>query len=233
MWARARASLWRRWWTLRLRGDDVECPCCTIRLRAFAPAWNRGNALCPRCGSHERHRLLALYLQRRMQPVERLLWFAPEYSLERHVRALGNASVVTADLDGVGVDVAIDLSERIPFDDGAFDAILCSHVLEHVPDDANAMRELKRALAPGGVALVLVPVDYGAERTFEDASIVTPEAREKAFWQHDHVRLYGRDVEQRLAAAGFRVSVEPARSLGDDLVARHGLLADECVYRCT
>ena len=232
--ARIRAGMRRRRRLWELRGDAVECPCCGTRLREFDAAWNRPNAICPRCGAHERHRLLALYLGRRMPAdVKRVLWFAPEYSLDRHVRALASISVVTADLDGSGVDFAVDLSRHVPFDDGAFDAILCSHVLEHVPDDAKAMRELRRVLAPGGVALVLVPVDYAADRTLEDPAIVTPEQREQAYWQHDHVRLYGRDIADRLAAAGFEVSVEPASSLGEDLVARHGLLAGECVYRCT
>ena len=46
---------------------------------------------------------------------------------------------------------------RMELPDGSFDLILCSHVLEHVPDDRAAMSELHRVLAPGGLALVLTP----------------------------------------------------------------------------
>ncbi len=39
---------------------------------------------------------------------------------------------------------------RITYDSNTFDVILCSHVLEHVPDDDKAMRELYRVLKPNG-----------------------------------------------------------------------------------
>ena len=39
---------------------------------------------------------------------------------------------------------------RITYDSNTFDVIVCSHVLEHVPDDDKAMRELYRVLKPNG-----------------------------------------------------------------------------------
>jgi len=46
---------------------------------------------------------------------------------------------------------------RLPFRDGAFDAVICSEVLEHVPDSHKAVRELVRVLKPGGELVVSVP----------------------------------------------------------------------------
>ena len=83
--------------------------------------------------------------------------------------------------------------------------VIANHVLEHVEDDRKCMRELYRVLTPGGWAILQVPIDYSLERTYEDASIVAPEEREKHFRQKDHLRLYGRDYPQRLAEAGFEV----------------------------
>jgi 2-polyprenyl-6-hydroxyphenyl methylase/3-demethylubiquinone-9 3-methyltransferase len=40
--------------------------------------------------------------------------------------------------------------ERLPFADGAFDAVVAADVLEHVPDLPAVVRELGRVLAPGG-----------------------------------------------------------------------------------
>ena len=80
---------------------------------------------------------------------------------------------MTADLDPAGVDVAADIT-ALPFEDGAFDAILCSHVLEHVEDDRAAMAELARVLRPGGWLLVLVPLDLDREPTYEDPAITPP-----------------------------------------------------------
>jgi SAM-dependent methyltransferase len=48
-------------------------------------------------------------------------------------------------------------AHRLPFSDGAFDRIIASEVLEHLPDDAQAIRELARVLRPGGSIAVTVP----------------------------------------------------------------------------
>ena len=53
-------------------------------------------------------------------------------------------------------DLVVDV-EKMPFDDGALPAIVCLSVLEHVKDPFLAVRELHRALAPGGLCLAYVP----------------------------------------------------------------------------
>src|SRR5271156_6502232 len=45
----------------------------------------------------------------------------------------------------------------LPFADGIFDRVIASEVLEHIPDDSAAMRELARVLRPGGAMAVTVP----------------------------------------------------------------------------
>ena len=56
-----------------------------------------------------------------------------------------------------GLDVVQARLEALPFDDGAFDLVLATDVLEHVDDDVAALRELRRVAAPGAVLLVTVP----------------------------------------------------------------------------
>ena len=100
--------------------------------------------------------------------------------------------------------------------------IVCSHVLEHVPDDRRATRELVRILRPGGVALVLVPQDPSRSETYEDPSITSPEDRLAHFWQAEHLRLYGTDVGSRLEEDGFTVLVDRYMDVvNPQLVARH------------
>src|SRR3954451_21740111 len=45
----------------------------------------------------------------------------------------------------------------LPFPDGAFDRVIAAEVLEHIPDDATALRELVRVLRPGGTIAITVP----------------------------------------------------------------------------
>ena len=228
-----RGALKRRISRVRLRGDAVECPCCGRTWSAFAPDWNRPNALCPYCGSHERHRALWLYLRDRMdlggEPLK-LLHFAPEFALRGRIETLPAIEYVTADLDPAGVDVQVDIT-GMPFEDRAFDAILCSHVLEHVEDDRAAMAELARVLRPGGWLLVLVPLDLDCETTYEDPSITAPEEREREFLQDDHVRLYALDIADRLAGAGLVVT--PQRMDERFSAARYGLIPGDVIFHCT
>jgi SAM-dependent methyltransferase len=51
-----------------------------------------------------------------------------------------------------GVDVVGHI-ESLPFDDGSFDVVLCTQVLEHTDDPQQAVREIHRVLRSGGVAL--------------------------------------------------------------------------------
>jgi ubiquinone/menaquinone biosynthesis C-methylase UbiE len=44
--------------------------------------------------------------------------------------------------------------EELPFEDGAFDLVLCSQVIEHVPDADRATKELARVLRPGGTLVI-------------------------------------------------------------------------------
>lgn len=46
---------------------------------------------------------------------------------------------------------------NLPFPDESFDHVIASEILEHVPADTRAMRELARILKPGGTAAVTVP----------------------------------------------------------------------------
>jgi len=121
--------------------------------------------------------------------------------------------------------------QALPFPDESFDLILCNHVLEHIPDDRLAMRELYRVLAPGGTAVLLVPIDENRADTLEDPAINTPKLRERYYHQRDHLRLYGRDYAERLQAAGFQVQVRDyAAELPPEIAAKCALRAGEKLY---
>jgi len=193
------------------RGDRVECPVCHGRFRKFLPYGYgpvRVNALCPKCLSLERHRLLWLYLQNKTDFFTvnlKVLHVAPEQCFYKRFRNMKNLTYVTADLESPLADFKTDIQD-MPFPGNEFDVVICNHVLEHVPDDRKAMREIFRVLKKGGYALLQVPTDYAAEHTYENPSITDPAERARHFRQKDHYRLYGRDYLQRLSECGFQIT---------------------------
>jgi SAM-dependent methyltransferase len=106
--------------------------------------------------------------------------------------------------------------EAMPFADAAFDLVIANHVLEHVDDERKALGEVARVLAPGGFAILQTPYSARLHATWRDPGIDTPEARLQAYGQEDHVRLFGRDIFERIASAGFESHVRRhAELLGD------------------
>ena len=164
-------------------------------------------ALCPVCGSSDRIRLLYLFFKLKTNlfcdPL-RLLHFAPEPSLQHIFEKHKNIQYLTADLYQADVMEKIDIT-RIQYPENSFDAIICNHVLEHIPDDALAMNELYRVLKPKGWAVLQVPVSKLLKTTFEDPSITNEADREIIFGQKDHIRIYGKDYSEKLVKAGFKV----------------------------
>jgi len=219
------------------RGSGVECPCCGGTFRAFMPYGNkavRENARCPRCFSAERQRMVLMYLRERtgvFTEAMSVLHFAPEAGLARHLCTNSKLDYITADLDGARAMEAMDITD-IPRPDGTFDIVLCSHVLEHVPDDRKAMREIFRVLKPGGFAILLVPLYEDMPETYENWGVTTPEARLEHFDQVDHVRKYGMDYFDRLKETGFAVNrIDYAREVGDDVAVRFGFNPIEKIER--
>jgi SAM-dependent methyltransferase len=215
------------------RGTSVYCDCCQRHFRRFLPfgVTPRANARCPGCHSLERHRLIARYLSA-LSPADTptsALHIAPEACLVPLVRRI-TTSYVSADLYDPNVDVQADL-EALPFDDQSFDIVMCNHVLEHVPDDRAALRELRRVIRPGGSAILQTPIDPSRATTYEDPTIVDPRARLQAFNQEDHVRVYGRDFMSRVHEAGFTSEAAITVSLlPPDEIRRAGLWPEEVLH---
>jgi SAM-dependent methyltransferase len=213
-------------------GSRVECPVCKRRFSQWLGHSTLGG--CPYCGSASRHRLLKLSLEREWtlhsSPVD-ILHFAPEWGTQRDLRS--NPRVrryVTADLGARGVDVRCDIT-HLAFPSESFDIVLCSHVLEHVPNDRQAIRELHRVLRPDGVAYIQVPYRSNTHSD-EEPSVTSPTERARRFGQFDHVRVYGIDLADRLREPGFRVDeLRPVRAMAEQDIVRWGLW-DDTIFRC-
>lgn len=160
-----------------------------------------------------------------------MLHIAPEACFEPRFRHAIGAGYLTADLLDSAVDVKMDIC-AIQFPAETFDIVYCSHVLEHVPDDRQAMREFCRVVRPDGWAVLTVPITVA--HTVEAPGITDPRERLLRFGQEDHVRCYGPDYVDRLREAGFEVScVSPSDFVSSTEIERMGLTAEAGeIYLC-
>ena len=90
---------------------------------------------------------------------------------------------------------------RLPFADGAFDAVITSEVLEHVPDDAGALAEIMRVLREGGAFAATVPswlpekINWMLSDDYHAPAAVG-----------GHVRIYSAtELKAKLRAAGLQL----------------------------
>ncbi len=218
--------------------DDYYCPICDKSVSRFLPYNNRRNAKCPYCNSLERHRLIWLFFNQRTNLFDdkvKMLHIAPEPIFAEKFLENKNIDYITGDINITNkyVKEKIDI-QKIQYANDTFDIIYCSHVLEHVPNDLMAMRELRRVLKPEGWAVLQVPINDNLVETLEKDEYNTPELRTKYYGQYDHLRLYGRDYIGKLKSVGFKVEkIDYNSIIGESLVRRYGLMKNDYIFKCT
>ncbi len=220
------------------RGRAVECPICGSQYKSFLPYGRinpRPNALCPSCLSLERHRLIWLFLKKETNFLTaklKVLHVAPEPCFMKRFENIHGQDYITADIESPLAKVKMDI-HQIPFEANEFDAVLCNHVLEHVKDDIQAMREIHRVLRPGGWAILQVPFFSPVpDVTMEDPTIVDRRDREKAYGQDDHVRKFGKDYAKRIELSGLKAEANVfAKTMSKEECFRYGVSQNEVIYR--
>jgi SAM-dependent methyltransferase len=150
--------------------EQFECPVCGYSgpcMDVHPPTGLRKHAQCPHCGALERHRLQYLTIRNVLQGRDtskmKMLHFAPELCF-RPIFPTQFGEYETADLNMTDVDYKVDMRE-LPFDDISCDFILASTVLDYIPDDKKALKEIHRVLKPNGIAML--PVSVVCEKTIE------------------------------------------------------------------
>lgn len=126
----------------------------------------------------------------------------------------GDRSEYGATVDGVRNE---DL-QALSFDNGSFDIVLSSDVLEHMPHPYQAHREIFRVLKPGGRHIFTVPYGEGMSRDDVRATLVDGEIvyHAEALYHGDPVRpdegilvwnIFGLEMLVRLAEIGFKTEL--------------------------
>ncbi len=222
------------------RGDTFTDPIDGNTFRKFLPygyQQQRKNALSPSTLSLERHRLMWLFLKNdtnffTSEKKIKILHIAPEQCFLKIFRKQKNLDYTTSDLESPIADVKADICD-LPFDNDTFDVVFCNHVLEHIPNDTKAMKELYRVMKKGGFGIFQVPQNMSIAKTFEDDTITDPKERTKIFGQYDHVRVYGRDYFDKLRSVGFKVDeIDYTKKISEKEVLRFSLMKGEILPVC-
>jgi predicted SAM-dependent methyltransferase len=195
-------ALLRKIMALAYRGKAHQCPICSYKLSRFIQLEN-GDQLCPRCGSLGRSRRLYALLKGHVG-ISKVLHFSPPKSLKLQLEKWEHFDYVSSDYENeFEAELQLDIT-NINLPSESIDLIICYHVLEHIPNDMQAMRELYRILKAGGTAYIQTP--FSKEQFLEDLSIISPEERFRLYGQADHVRLYTVEkLVERLESVGFNV----------------------------
>lgn len=205
------------------------CIACNRPVLAFLPFGSGSKALsplmkaaavvgsdvdhfsCPKCWAHDRERHLLLYFAKldfkSLIANSRVLHFAPEPAIKRFIESAVPAEYIRGDLFPVSADVQrVDLC-KMSFGDASFDWVIANHVLEHVDDDGQALKEIFRILRPGGMAVLQTPYASALSKTIFDPAVKKPVLRLELYGQDDHVRLYGNDIFARFTSTGLESKV--------------------------
>lgn len=190
---------------------------------------------CTHCGASDRERIYALWIDQQIEKKlftksTRAIHFAPEAALSGKLKGLALFNYKTADLLMEDVDYKVDMMD-MPFDDESFDFFICSHVLEHVDSDDQAIKELYRIIKPGGCGILMAPIIVGLEKTVEDPSVKDEAGRWKLYGQNDHVRLYAHDdYVNKIRSHGFRVEELGESYFGEEVFRTLGLTPTSILY---
>lgn len=110
------------------------------------------------------------------------------YALDIEVGGLNKAKYMLQDMDKQGTSkgrwvLIKGNTMSLPFKDATFDKIICSEVLEHVPDDQQSIREMVRVLKNDGIIAISVP-------TYFTEAICWKLSRDYHDQPGGHVRIY-------------------------------------------
>ncbi|MCL5991135.1 MAG: class I SAM-dependent methyltransferase [Bacteroidetes bacterium] len=218
-------------------GNQFYCNICNKYYRKFFTAGEnrRPNARCPGCGAFERHRLMMYFLKDKTDFFSdnlSVLDIAPLQTFHKLFSKMENINYISIDMKLPYVTKRADLT-NLPFKDESFDCIICYHVLEHIIDDNNAIREMYRVLKKGGWAIIQSPFDNSLEYSFERQDIITKAERKKFYGQDDHVRIYGRDLIKRIEFSGFVVKEDDfIKKFSDKEIIKFALDKEEIINYC-
>lgn len=241
---------------IKVKSQSKYCPTCNTRINHFKPIedeyWkildqfqfihspfqfetlNWLEYYCENCKSNDRERLIALYFKMNSNLLafdKNWLEIAPSNSFKQFIQTNHKGTYRTADLMMENVDDKVDIQDMFVYTENMFDLVLCSHVLEHIPDDNKAVKELYRVLKKDGVLVVLVPISLALEDTLENKDYTSVADKWKYYGQNDHLRMYSKNgFKQLLISNGFKLEELDISYFGENSFNSAGLHHRSVLY---
>ena len=210
------------------RGNAVVCEICNWQGTQFFEGH------CPKCNSLPRTRLIpyALRYFNLIKPELKVLHIAPNIHEYNFIRQNFPEMTIYDRLnirDVEYINIVQDLTQT-NIESETYDLAICWHVLEHIPQDKEAIKEVFRLLKPNGNFLVSVPIyPIGSKITYED-KLIEYKDFEKVHGHDDHCRSCGLDYFERFEAVGFRTDTLLVNSLDENKLNLFGLRKDHVVW---
>lgn len=224
--------MFRKLFLFLIQGKKYSCNICNSNWRFFNKVGLNTNATkiniiigaglrftrCFKCGSVERERLLMQYINEIVDTKKlSVLHIAPEIVIKKKIE-LEFLKYVTCDIEKKeDIQMQVDITNMKVFDNESFDLVICNHVLEHIPDDNNAIKEIYRVLKKNGIAILNVPIYKNIYSTYSNPDIIDKNDREFHYGQFDHVRIYGQDFFDKVESFGFKKMLINYPSLNNKL----------------
>ncbi len=190
------------------RGENYYCNLCDKKIKSFIFQKSSKDYICPCCGSLSRNRVFWDYFSTKFYPTiqktSSILHFSPHRYVRKTLKKLPNIQYTDSDFLSDSCIKRYDICS-IHEPNETYDIIICYHVLEHIKNDMQAIKELYRVLKNEGVVFIQVPwgKEFIEEPPEEEKS---PQERLKLFGQEDHVRIYTLvKLKERLISEGFIV----------------------------
>ena len=114
------------------------------------------------------------------------------------------------------IDLVSDITQ-IPAPDSSFDVILCSEVLEHVPEPTHALDEFARLLKPGGRVILTAPFSSNVHMApYHYCSGFSK------YWYEYHLSLRGFEIKELSANGDWHAFIEQEVTRLGGLERQHG-----------
>lgn len=211
------------------KGNNVKCLLCGFEATKF------DERRCVKCDSLPRVRLIPFSLDHfKLNVVENILHVAP--NIQEYDFVMKNSNYKRYDRLNIVPAKHINLVEdltKLTLSSNQYDLIIIWHVLEHIPNDVEAIKEMYRVLKPDGKILVSVPIYPKGNPTTKESNDIVKSQYLEVHGHVDHCRSCGLDYYLKFEKEGFTTQTLHSNDIDQETKNYLGLSMGHTVWMFT